>query len=58
MCIVSQEHEFRAECEAAFDLLMRRYGDRFTPEMADGNITRRQVSRMYRSYQRVLALIF
>ena len=34
--MVSQEHEFRAECEAAFDLLMRRYGERFTPEMADG----------------------
>ena len=23
------------ECEAAFDWLMRRYGDRLTPEMAD-----------------------
>jgi hypothetical protein len=24
------------ECEAAFDLLMRRYGDRLTPEMVGG----------------------
>jgi hypothetical protein len=24
------------ECEAAFDLLMRRYGDRLTPEMVEG----------------------
>ena len=30
--MVSQEQEFRAECEAAFDLLMRRYGERFTPQ--------------------------
>ncbi|MBP1777753.1 MAG: hypothetical protein H6Q86_3763 [candidate division NC10 bacterium] len=24
------------ECEAAFDLLIRRYGERLTPEMVDG----------------------
>ena len=33
---MSQEQEFRVECEAAFDLLMRRFGDRLTPEMVDG----------------------
>ncbi len=33
---MSQEHAIQEECEAAFDLLMRRYGDRLTPEMADG----------------------
>jgi hypothetical protein len=36
MCIVSQEQGLRVECEAAFDLLMHRYGDRLTPEMVDG----------------------
>jgi hypothetical protein len=30
---VTDEH--RTECEAAFDWLMRRYGDRLTPEMAE-----------------------
>ena len=33
---VSKEQEPQKEDEAAFDLLMRRYGDRLTPEMADG----------------------
>jgi len=33
---VSEEQEIQMECEAAFDLLMRRYGDRLTPEMVDG----------------------
>ena len=33
---MSDEQEIRTECEAAFDLLMRRYGDRLTPEMVDG----------------------
>ena len=33
---MSQERVIQEECEAAFDLLMRRYGDRLTPEMAEG----------------------
>ncbi len=33
---MSEEQENQMECEAAFDLLMRRYGDRLTPEMVDG----------------------
>jgi hypothetical protein len=33
---VSQEQEFQLESEAAFNLLMRRYGDRLTPDMVDG----------------------
>jgi hypothetical protein len=33
---VSQEPESRGECEAAVDLLRRRYGDRLTPDMVDG----------------------
>ena len=33
---MSQEQEIQVECEAAFDLLMRRYGDRLTPDMVDG----------------------
>ena len=31
-----EELPIQKECEAAFDLLMRRYGDRLSPEMADG----------------------
>jgi hypothetical protein len=33
---VSQEPEIQGECEATVDLLMRRYGDRLTPDMVDG----------------------
>jgi len=33
---VTDEQEFRQECEAAFDLLIRRYGDRLSPEMVAG----------------------
>lgn len=33
---MSDEQRVRMESEAAFNLLMRRYGDRLTPEMADG----------------------
>ncbi len=33
---MSEEQSVQMECEAAFDLLMRRYGDRLTPEMAEG----------------------
>jgi hypothetical protein len=33
---VSQEQGVQVEAEAAFDLLMQRYGDRLTPEMVDG----------------------
>ena len=33
---MSEEQEIQRECEAAFDLLMRRYGERLTPEMRDG----------------------
>lgn len=33
---MSREQEAQRESEAAFDLLMRRYGERLTPEMADG----------------------
>ncbi len=33
---MDHEQEIPAECEAAFEWLMRRYGDRLTPEMADG----------------------
>ena len=35
-CIVSKEQVVQIEYEAAFDLLMRRYGDRLTSEMVDG----------------------
>jgi len=33
---MSEKERIQRECEAAFDLLMRRYGDRLTPEMVDG----------------------
>lgn len=33
---MSEEQRIQLEFEAAFDLLMRRYGDRLTPEMVDG----------------------
>jgi len=33
---VSDERGIQAECEAVFDLLKHRYGDRLTPEMSDG----------------------
>ena len=33
---MSEEPELQRECVAIFDLLMRRYGDRLTPEMVDG----------------------
>jgi hypothetical protein len=33
---VTDEQTVQMECEAAFSLLMRRYGDRLTSEMADG----------------------
>ena len=33
---MSEEQRVQMECEAAFDLLMRRFGDRLTPEMAEG----------------------
>jgi hypothetical protein len=33
---VSKEQGIQRECEATFDLLMCRYGDRLTPEMVDG----------------------
>ena len=33
---MSEELPIQRECEAAFDLLMRRYGERLTPEMAEG----------------------
>ena len=33
---MSEVLPIQKECEAAFDLLMRRYGDRLTPEMAEG----------------------
>ena len=33
---MADEHEFQSECEVAFDLLMRRYGDRLSSEMVDG----------------------
>ncbi len=33
---MSEDQRMQTECEAAFDLLMRRYGDRLTPEMTDG----------------------
>ena len=33
---MSQELPIQKECEAAFELLMHRYGDRLAPEMADG----------------------
>ena len=33
---MSEEQEIQRECEAAFDLLMRRYGERLTPEMREG----------------------
>ena len=33
---MSEEQTIQLECEAAFDMLLRRYGDRLTPEMADG----------------------
>ena len=31
-----EDQRIQRECEAAFDLLMRRYGDRLTPEMVEG----------------------
>ena len=30
------ENDLQRECDAAYDMLMRRYGDRLSPEMADG----------------------
>ena len=33
---MSEEQRFQKECKAAFDLLVRLYGDRLTPEMAEG----------------------
>ena len=33
---MTDEQEFRLECEAAFNLLMRCYGDRLSSEMLDG----------------------
>ena len=33
---MSEELPIQKECEAAFDLLMRRYGDRLTPEIVEG----------------------
>lgn len=33
---MSKEQGVQMECEATFDLLMHRYGDRLTPEMVDG----------------------
>jgi hypothetical protein len=33
---VSEAQRIQAECEAVFDLLTRRYGDRLSPEMAEG----------------------
>jgi hypothetical protein len=33
---VSEDQRVQTESEAAFDLLMRRYGDRLTPEMVEG----------------------
>ncbi len=33
---VSDEQSLQRECEATFELLRRRYGDRLTPEMLDG----------------------
>ncbi len=33
---MSEEQRIQQESEAAFDLLMRRFGDRLTPEMSDG----------------------
>ncbi len=32
---MSEEQRIQQESEAAFDSLMRRYGDRLSPEMAD-----------------------
>jgi hypothetical protein len=34
--IVSEDPEIQRECEASLELLMRRYGDRLTPEMREG----------------------
>jgi hypothetical protein len=33
---VSEDQEIQRECEAALDFLMRRYGERLTPEMREG----------------------
>ncbi len=33
---MSEDQRMQTESEAAFDLLMRRYGDRLTPEMVEG----------------------
>lgn len=33
---MSDEQDIRLECEAAFEFLMRRYGERLTPEMVEG----------------------
>ncbi len=33
---MSEETAIQKECEAVFEMLMRRYGDRLTPEMAEG----------------------
>jgi hypothetical protein len=33
---VSEEQRIQQERDAAFEFLMRRYGDRLTPEMAQG----------------------
>ena len=33
---MSEEQGIQMECQAALNLLIRRYGDRLTPEMVDG----------------------
>jgi len=33
---VHGESDLQQECDAAYEMLMRRYGDRLSPEMADG----------------------
>ena len=33
--MVNEDQRIQMECEAAFALLMRRYGDRVTPEMVE-----------------------
>lgn len=33
---MSDEQEIQRECQAVFEWLMDRYGNRLTPEMADG----------------------
>jgi hypothetical protein len=33
---VHGESDLQRECDAAYEMLMRRYGNRLSPEMADG----------------------